>query len=241
MVAGLRAFAGGIGFILTTPRVWLYALVPTVMLLLVLTVLGVLGIWGAVQLTHVVWGEASSTWGQVASWLLAALLAGAALLLAALLALFLAQPLSGFALEAIAHAQHEALTGQRLPRPSFFTSLLGTLKVVLVALAVGAPVLTVLTIVNVLFPPAAFLVVPLKVLVAGWMLAWDFLDYPMGIRQLGLRARLAWVGRHFRAFSAFGVAWALVIVVPGMVLLLLPMGVAGAARLVVEAETQPTQ
>ena len=44
------------------------------------------------------------------------------------------------------------------------------------------------------------------------------------------------MGRHFGAVTAFGAAWALLVIVPGIVLVLLPMGVAGAARLVVEAE-----
>jgi hypothetical protein len=56
------------------------------------------------------------------------------------------------------------------------------------------------------------------------------------MRGVGLEGRFAWVGRNFGAFTLFGLAWALLVVVPGVVLLILPMGVAGATRLVVADE-----
>jgi CysZ protein len=106
-------------------------------------------------------------------------------------------------------------------------------------LLVGGPILAVLFLINLAFPPAALVTVPLKLLVCAWMLAWDFFDYPLGLRGLGVRARLRWVGRRFGAFTAFGLAWASLVVVPGVVLLLLPMGVAGATHLVVTEELRP--
>ncbi len=42
--------------------------------------------------------------------------------------------------------------------------------------------------------------------------------------------------RHFDEFTVFGVLWAALLIVPGMFIVILPMGVAGATRLVVEAE-----
>jgi uncharacterized protein involved in cysteine biosynthesis len=68
------------------------------------------------------------------------------------------------------------------------------------------------------------------------MLAWDFIDYPLAMRGVGLEARFAWVGRNFGVFTVFGVLWALLVIVPGVVLLVLPMGVAGATRLVLADE-----
>ena len=55
----------------------------------------------------------------------------------------------------------------------------------------------------------------------------------------GLVRRLKWVGRHFGAFTLFGLLWALVAVVPGVVLVLLPMGVAGATRMVLQDDPGP--
>ena len=61
------------------------------------------------------------------------------------------------------------------------------------------PILVGLFLVNLVFPPALVVTAPLKFLVCGWLLAWDFLDYPLGLHRYGLRARLAWVARLFWA------------------------------------------
>ena len=232
-IDGVKAFVGGIGFIVVTPSVWLYSLVPAAMLMMVLIALGSLGIWGAFSTGSAMVDESSGIWGRIGSWVVIVLLSAVALATAAILALLVAQPLSGFALERIAHVQERKLTGETRPRPNFFVSLWSTTKVVMVALSVGIPIFTAFFIIDLAFPPATVVTVPLRVLVSGWLLAWDFVDYPLGLRGLGLGARFRWVGRNFEAFTAFGLLWALIIFVPGVVLLLLPMGVAGATRLVV--------
>jgi len=103
-----------------------------------------------------------------------AILALAAVLAAVLLALALAQPLSGFALEAIVQAQERALTGHATAKQSFAVSTFHSAVAVLAALLVGAPTLAVLFLVGWLFPAAMVVTVPLKLLVGGWLLAWDF-------------------------------------------------------------------
>ncbi len=128
------------------------------------------------------------------------------------------------------------LAGQAPPPVGFAFAFLQSLQVALVTLVVGGLLLGALFVVSVLFPPALLVTVPLKVLVSGWMLAWNFLDYPLTLHGFTAARRLAWVGRHFAAFTAFGIAWALIVFIPGVLLLVLPMGVAGAARLVVDAE-----
>jgi CysZ protein len=234
--SGLAAFGGGIGFILTTPRMWLYALVPITVMVLVTILLSVLFIWGGFHVSGAVLGEPTGGWGRVGVWLLNAVMVLLALLVAGVVALVVAQPLSCFALEAIAHAQEESLTGKAPIKPSLLASLWASIRVVGTTVLVGGIVLGTLFAITFAFPPAAVVTAPLKFLVCAWLLAWDFLDYPMGLRGMGLWARLAWVRRNFDAFCAFGIAWAALVVVPGLVLLLLPMGVAGAARLVVEDE-----
>jgi len=103
-------------------------------------------------------------------------------------------------------------------------------------LLIGMPLLSLLLLIGIFFPPAVVVTVPLKVLVCGWMLAWDFVDYPLALRGVSLAERFSWVGRNFGAFTFFGILWTLLVATPGMVLLILPMGVAGATRLVVAAE-----
>jgi CysZ protein len=233
---GLGAFLGGVGFVIATPGVWLYALVPVTALLLLACggcAGGAVGAWETVF--HFIDREAGAG-KQVEGWLLTVLLALLFVVLGLLAALALAQPLSGFALDAISHAQEKALTGRASPKASLLVSAWNALRVGLVSFLLGAPVLVILTVVGFLFPPALIVTIPLKILVCGWMLAWDFVDYPLTMRDLGVGARVGWVFRHFAAFTVFGVLWALLVVVPGLVLLLLPMGVAGATQLVVMAD-----
>ncbi len=234
---GLEAFGGGIGFVIATPSVWGYALVPVGILLLLSCGFIGLGIWGSYYLSSWVFGPDPGVWGQIGYWALMIALAIVGILVALLLALSLAQPLSGFALEGIVHAQEFALTGSTPPKASFLAALVSTTTAVAISLLVGGTLLVILFLVSFFFPPAAVVTVPLKVLVCGWILAWDFIDYPLAMRGVGLEGRFAWVGRNFGAFTLFGVLWALLVVVPGVVLLVLPMGVAGATRLVVADES----
>jgi CysZ protein len=236
LLEGLEAFVGGIGFVITTPRVWGHALVPVGMLLLLLCGLSGLALWGSHHLSSGLIGPNPGIWGQIGYWGLRIAFIVIGIFAALLLALSLAQPLSGFALESIAHAQEIALTGTAVPKASFFIALVSTATAVVIALLIGGPLLLILFLIGFFFPPATVVTVPLKVLVCGWMLAWDFLDYPLAMRGVGLVERFAWVGRNFGAFTLFGVLWALLVVVPGVVLLVLPMGVAGATRLVVAGE-----
>jgi len=236
LLSGLEAFAGGIGFVIITPRVWGYALVPVAMLLLLSCGLTGLAIWGSHSLSTKVFGPDAGAWGQIGYWTLTITLGLVGFVVAALLALSLAQPLSGWALESISHAQEVALTGSAAPKTSFLANLISTAKAVLMALLIGGTLLTILFLISFFFPPAAVVTVPLKFIVCGWMLAWDFIDYPLAMRGVGLERRFAWVGRNFGAFTLFGLAWALLVIVPGVVLLVLPMGVAGATQLVIADE-----
>jgi hypothetical protein len=93
---GLEAFFGGIHFIVTTPSVWLYALVPAFMVLLLACGLGWLGIWGAGQAVSAFIGQTSGFWSSAGSWTLTVLLAIPAVLFALLLAVILAQPFSAW-------------------------------------------------------------------------------------------------------------------------------------------------
>ncbi len=229
---GLEAVPGGIGFILSSPSTWGYALVPVAWLLVLTCGLSCAGIWGAWKGSTAYLGTDSSWWGHLGGWVLIVVAAVASLVLSLLVALVLAQPLSGFALEAISRAQHQALTGWSPVAPSLFSALLTSATVALASLVVAVLALGLLLL-GLVVPPATVVTVPLNFLLGAWLLAWNFLDYPLSMHGLGLRARVGWAVTNFGAFTAFGVCWALLLVVPGMFLLVLPLGVAGATRLVV--------
>jgi CysZ protein len=239
MIEGLSAVFGGMWFVIVTPRVWLYALVPALMLVILFCGLSSVATPGVGWVTEALIGIPEGFWGQFGGWILTVLLWVVAVLLAALLALVLAQPLSGFALEAVSRAQERALAGKYVTHSSFLTALWTSTRATLVMLLVGGIVNGGLFLVDFFFPPATVVTAPIQFLVGGLLLAWNFLDYPLSMRGLGVIARLRWSARHFEEFAVFGVVWAALLFVPGLFFLILPMGVAGATRLVVAAELEP--
>jgi len=238
VAAGLAGFFGGIGFVLATPSVWLYAAVPVLTALLLGCGLTALGFWEARALAQTWIGEGGG-WATAGQWLVTISLGFVLMIAGVFAALVLAQPLSGWALDAIALRQEKALTGRTSPEASFLQSLWVSVRCTLFTLVAGVVLLGGLFGVGLLVPPAAVVTVPLNFLVVAWLLAWDFIDYPLTLRGLGLRRRAAWVLSHFWAFTAFGIAWAVVLLIPFVALLVLPFGVAGAMRLVVAADAEP--
>jgi len=232
---GTRAFFGGVGFVMSRPRVWPYAAVPALVLVLLGSGLSALGLYLSWHLVGSL-VDGASAWAEAGRWVLEILIGGVLVVVALLTAFGLAQPLSGFALEAISERQELELGGVRREKPGFWENARRSLAVNMMGLLVGLPLFAVLTVIELFAPPAAVVTVPLKFVVSALLLAWDLLDYPLGLRREGVRARLAFFGRHFGALLAFGSLGAAALVIPGLGLLLLPFGVAGATRLVTWAD-----
>jgi CysZ protein len=220
--AGVRALFGGVAFIVTTPSAWGWAMIPVLVAGLLFGGGATLAIWGGNQLSDHL--------------LLRILFWAVGLVVAFVLAMSLAQPLSGFALDAIARKQELALGGRTWPSQPALTGALRSLRVTLTALAIGLPILAVLALVTFLFPPAGVVTVPLKFLVTGVLAAYDLLDYPLSQRGRSVGDRLVFIRANFAAVLGFGVATAALLLIPGVGLFLLPFGVAGATRMVVEGE-----
>jgi CysZ protein len=231
---GVAALFRGVGFIVGTPSMWGYAAVPIAVALMILTGLGWLFVHVAGRAVDTLVGPAHAA--RVEHALLTVGLDVAALLVALLVALSLAQPFSGWALDRIISAEERALGVPPREAHGAFGSALRSLGATLLALSVGLPAVGVLTLVGVLFPPATVVTVPLKFVVSALLIAWDLLDYPLGRRGLGVVARTRWVRQNFGAALGFGLMAALLLVVPCAGLLVLPFGVAGAARLALDAE-----
>ncbi len=231
---GFAAFFQGVAFVVGTPRVWSRAAVPIAMALALWVALGALGAWAALQLAH------RLVHGSLGAGALAVLFALPALLLALVLAMGLAQPLSGWALDAIVHEQRSALALPPLPGSQGPGPVLSSLGATLCAFAVGAPVLVGLTVVGWLAPVALPVTVPLKVLAGALLVAWDLVDYPLALGGVRLRDRSRWFGRNLGSMLGFGLGAIAFFSVPGLGLLALPCGVAGAARLVGAAPVPPS-
>jgi len=229
---GVGAFFGGLGFIVSKPSMWGWALIPTMVATFLFGTFGALGVWGGDHLAERLLSN-SGGWSSAGFWFLRIVFWIAAVAISFLISISLAQPISGFALDAIARRQEVALGGRTWPDQPFFASAIRSLGVTFTALAVSLPLLLLLSAITFLFPPASIVTIPLKFLVTGLAIAYDFLDYPLGLRGAGVRSRVAFIADHFSAVLGFGVAAALLLLVPFLGLILLPFGVAGAARLVV--------
>jgi CysZ protein len=231
LLRGMRAFGGGVGWVAGTPRVWVWAAVPVATALALVGLFGALGVHAAMLVARRVSGSG------LGSGLLGVLLAIAAVLLAIIVGISLAQPLSGWALTRIVRAQERELGVVQAAEPPLLAATLGSLASAWFGLAVGVPLIALLTLAGWIFPPGAVVTLPLKAAVVGLLLAWDLLDYPLASRGLGLAARLSWCARDFGAVLGFGLTALLLFAVPGLGLVALPCGVAGAVRLVA-ARTQ---
>ena len=123
MFEGIGAVFGGIWFVIVTPRIWGHALVPALMLLVLGCGLAGLGFWGAGWLSDAMLGEPETFWGHVGYWTVWTLVMLTLVSFGIATAVVLAQPLSGFALEAVSLAQERALLGENVPRSSFLAAL----------------------------------------------------------------------------------------------------------------------
>jgi CysZ protein len=231
---GFSAVFAGIGFI-CRPANWGLALVPAIVALGLMLLLGVgFGAAASAFASHLVPG--GSIWYHVLlHWITQLVLVVVALAFACLLAFSLAQPLSGFALDGLSRRQERALGGLERPGQSGWTNFLRTLRVTSLGLAAALLLIVPLSLLS-LSGALAVVTVPLKMYIAAMCVVWDFLDYPLGLRGMDVRTRLRWCRHNFAAVTGVAIAAGCVLLVPGLGLLLLPAGVAGVTRLVVNSE-----
>ena len=233
---GVGAFFDGIGFVVGTPSVWPNAIVPMATAAVLIVVVFAMGLWGGSHLAASVLGVDPSGWANVASWSLKILLGAAAFAVAVIVAISFSQPLSGWALDGLVRKRARRLGARDFPHEPTLHTMFRSMRAALTALAVVLPIFIGVSALEFAFPPFAFVGVPIKLVVWSLFVAWDFLDYPLGLRGVGIRQRLTWMTSNFGAVLGFGVASAAVLLIPGIGLFVLPMGVAGATALVEDVE-----
>lgn len=228
---GAGSLFAGFGFVITTPAVWPLAIVPVAVAALVTALLG-----SAAIALLVPWiGGLLPGWAITAAIL--KFVAGAlAVVFSGVIGLGVAQGLSGPALDGIVRRAEAREGAPAWPATSFTDNILRSLQSALVAWVFGLPILAVLFLVSFFFPPASIVTFPLKLVVIAVLLAWDLCDYPLSARGIPVKDRVAFISRHWTAMIGFGAGLALLSLIPCALLLVLPAGVAGAARLVVRLE-----
>lgn len=234
-VDGVKCFFGGLGFLVKTPGAWPLALVPVVVVLLLGGALCTLAVSYVPGWAGDWMGELTGRDGKLDAALsvgFSVLVTVIAVILAVFVAFTLSQPISGPAFEALVRRQEVDLGLPPRPETSFLADVWLALKSSILGLAIATPVLAVLFLVGFFFPPAQVVTIPLKILVAVVVLAWDVCDVPLGLRGIGASRRVGILGRHIGAVFGMATGVALLAVVPCGILLAMPIGVIGAARLV---------
>ncbi len=228
---GLRCLTGGLWWTITTPQVWGLVLVPMVLGVVLTVALAAVAVAVVPGFIGDAFGPTSSAWGSASGVALKVLGTLLAVMLSALVGFALAQPLSGPALEGIVRRQEAELGAPVRPGSSLAVEIWRSLQSLLVGYMFGIPALILLLALSLVLPYATVVLFPLKLLVAAFTVAWDLCDYPMSVRGLRMSVRVGTIFRHARAVLGFSLALALAALVPCLLFLLLPGGVAGAARL----------
>ena len=229
--SGARAFLQGLWTLVSSPSLWGLALVPVAIAFVMTGILGTLAVKIVPSLVASSVGS-SGAWWTVA---LQVLLTFAAVIVAFFLALTLAQPLSGPALEALVRRVEKDLGAPVRPQTPFLTDIGRSLASALLGLGFGLPFLFLAFLLN-FVPGGSFVAVPLKFLIAMVVVAWDLCDYPLSVRGTPLGERIRFIAHHIGPVLGFSLGAALVALLPCGALLLLPAGVCGATRLLHDLE-----
>ena len=235
-LTGVMAPFQGFYFLLTHSSTWIRALVPALIFTLLLFTFAIPGVWSMHSVTNRLIQRHSSKWAHVGIWLLRIVLYIAAMSFALILAFLTAQPLSAPALESLVRAQERQLKYPNRPEEAFCSSVWRSVRVAIVSIFVSLLILVLLTLTELVFPPAVIITTPLKFIATGLIIAYDIIDYPLSLHLFGVRERTPWFRHHLWATLGFGLAMEVIFLIPGAFLLLLPVGVCGATILVVAAE-----
>jgi uncharacterized protein involved in cysteine biosynthesis len=215
-----------------TPGSLPYAAVPV----LCFVVLSALGMWASIEfllpafarmLPDAADGGLRGFFVSAASWLLTLLAAAAGVFVALLLAPVLSAP----ALEhLVSMAEAELAVPPRAPI-GFWGEVGAGLRASLCGLLVFGPLLAALALLDLAFPPAAVVTVPLRFGFGSLWLAYTLFDYPQSLRGYPARRRLRLLRRGFLPALGFGLGCSVLFWFPCVTLLVLPVGVVAATEL----------
>lgn len=176
--------------------------------------------------------QLSRGWTLLIDVIMFLLLAPVALLVAMLLTPVLCAPV----LERLVLLRERALGVPPRPAAGLWREITCALSSQIGWLVVFAPLLVLLWVLGIAAPPAAPVIAVVQFLLGGAWLALSLLDYPLSLRGLGFRARLALFRRGFSAVFGFGAACGLLFGIPLFGLWGLPVAVVAAAELAVQLE-----
>lgn len=234
---GLRCFFRGFALVFQNPRAWPLAIVPggsAVVLMIIFMSASIAYVPDLIER----WAASGALWVSVVS----VLASFVAVIFSVFLALVLAQPAAGPALEALVRTTEARLGLPTRPNTPFFTDVARSAVSAMFAIVAGVFIFGFLLILS-LIPGVAIVAVPLKFIAAALLIGWDVCDYPLSVRGVPFGERVRFILRHADGVIGFSAGLAIVAMVPCGFLLLLPVGVAGATAFVAQAaawEEAPT-
>ncbi|MBI5537309.1 MAG: EI24 domain-containing protein [Deltaproteobacteria bacterium] len=230
--AGLKGPFHGLSFILRNPQLWVFAMIPVAAALVVFFGLSTLSFVFLPRLIEWIVGTGTAWYAVAGVIVLKVLAVGTAFLLSLLIALGLAQPLSGPALERLVRAMERDVGAPDHPKVPFWKEVARSAAAAFWTIVPVIPVLTLLFIVDLFVPFSWIVTIPLKIIITGLAITWDLLDYPFSVRGWRLGLRADWMKDNFGAALGFAISLGALCLLPCVHLLLLPAGAVGATWLI---------
>jgi CysZ protein len=231
---GAGALFSAFSLLARTPSLWPYALVPTLVLAVLEATFLALGYFVARPWLVGKLPEPSGFWGDlgvgVASFGVVLLVAWLGLFVSLVVAPVVSAP----ALERIVERVESSLGLPPRAPLGFLRELACGLRATLGALVLALPCLLALSVVELAFPPAGVVTVPLKFLLTSLLVALGLFDYPLTLRGVPFGQRLALLRRYPAVVLGFGATFALLFWVSCCGVVLLPVGTAAATLVVTE-------
>ena len=189
---GVATLFRSAGFLLNTPRSWPLALVPALVLLALAALFVALAIYSRpARRSQAGCPTRPAGTGVWAGGWCRGLGRFSPACWAALIALAATPPLSAPALERLVELEEQKLGVSPRQPIGFLAEMWCGLRAQAAAACFAVPLLTLLWIVDLAFPPASVVTVPLKMLVASLSLAWNLFDYPLTLRGVRMRDRFS--------------------------------------------------
>jgi CysZ protein len=226
----------GFGTILGTPSLWPFALVPVVIFVAIEGAVIALAVAYAAPWVESLLPEATSFIGGLGVDTVGFLAVAVLAIFGWFVAVPLSQPLSAPALEHIVRRVESDLGVPPRESIGFVRELACGFRALAGGLAVCAPILVLLWIVEFFVPPVAVVTTPAKFVVSSLLVAWGLFDYPLTLRGIGFRERLRLMRENIACVLGMGLMFLLLFWVPCCGVALLPVGVAAATRLWVDIE-----
>jgi CysZ protein len=236
-VRGIRYFFGGAGFVAAQTWLWGFVLIPMLLTSGVLAGLGWLATEWITSSSPVI-ARQQGKLDFVASWLHREVTPASLtpVLAVSLVVAAVVQPLSAIALDIVTREQVWKAARRVWAGDDASDVPFRSLEATICSLAAALPALVLLSVAAFRYPKAWHVIGLLALVISGLALAWNFLEYPLSQRDLSFSERIRWLRRHFGAVLGFGAACAVVLVLPGVGLIVIPAGVAGATRLMLECD-----